>query len=198
MNIGLMGGTFDPIHLGHLIAAERAREEARLDEVRFMPAFTPPHKSGAPTATAGQRLDMVRLAIEGHSAFKPETIELEREGTSYTIDTMRALTKREPDAAFWFIIGGDMVQYLPKWARIDELAALVRFIGLERPGFPIRLDGLPAAIAERVVPVPMPQLDISSTDIRARLASGRSIRYLVPEAVITYMEEYRIYGESNS
>jgi nicotinate-nucleotide adenylyltransferase len=193
MKVGIMGGTFDPIHLGHLLAAECAREGAGLHEVWFLPACVPPHKELAPVADPGQRWEMVRLAVKGNPFFRPEKIELDRGGTSYSIDTVGELMKRHPGVEFSYIIGADMVQYLPHWHRIDELAGMIRFIGLMRPGTGIRWEELAPSLRERVVMVPMPQLDISSTAIRNYRKQGRSVRYLVPEEVRTYMEGEKLY-----
>ncbi|PYI51897.1 nicotinate-nucleotide adenylyltransferase [Paenibacillus flagellatus] len=193
MKVGIMGGTFDPIHQGHLLAAERAREEAGLDEVWFMPSNTPPHKPNAPKATAEQRLAMVKAAIAGNPFFRAEEFEIVRGGTSYTVDTMRELKEREPEVAFHYIIGADMVQYLPNWARIEELVKMVTFVGLARPGYPSDVGLLPPSIRDSVLSASMPQVDVSSTMIRHLRAAGRSIRYLVPDPVLSYIEENRLY-----
>jgi len=193
MKIGIMGGTFDPIHLGHLVAAERAGEAAGLDEVWFMPASAPPHKLHAPQASAEHRLEMVRRATDGNPSFRVSEYELVKGGTSYTVDTMAELTKLYPYTEFSYIIGADMVMYLPKWRRIGELAQLVRFIGVARPGFLLRPGELDPALQERIAIVPMPLMDISSTDIRERRREGRSVRYLVSDSVLDYMEVNRLY-----
>ncbi|WNQ13410.1 nicotinate-nucleotide adenylyltransferase [Paenibacillus aurantius] len=193
MKVGIMGGTFDPIHLGHLLAAERAREQAGLDEVWFMPAHVPPHKAHAPKADAEARWEMVVRATKSHAAFQAVDFELRRGGTSYTIDTITELRKTYPDHQFFYIIGGDMVMYLPKWYRIGELARQVTFIGLERPGYVIKLEELPDEIRRSVLLVPMPLMEISSTDIRARRAGGQSIRYVVTEPVRDYIEGNGLY-----
>lgn len=193
MLTGIMGGTFDPIHTGHLLAAERAREEAGLDEVWFMPAGTPPHKPNAPKAPARHRLGMVEAAIAGNRYFRAEPIELHRDGPSYTVDTMKELKELYPDRDFYYIIGADMVQYLPHWVRINELAAMIRFIGLARPGYSADTGSLPAELRSSVISVPMPQVDISSTMIRDMRSRGRSVKYLVPDAVLAYIEENRLY-----
>jgi nicotinate-nucleotide adenylyltransferase len=198
MKIGIMGGTFDPIHMGHLIAAEQALGQAGLDEVRFMPTYVPPHKAHSPVASSGQRWDMVCLAIEDHPRFTAERLELDREGTSYTIDTIQELKSLRPDADFYFIIGGDMVQYLPRWSRIEELSKMIHFVGLERPGYPLLLNELPGFLDGRVIPVSMPLIDISSTEIRRRLTNGVSARYLIPAQVLSYIEENGLYAANRS
>ncbi|MFD0674083.1 nicotinate-nucleotide adenylyltransferase [Cohnella sp. GCM10027633] len=191
--IGLMGGTFDPVHIGHLLAAESAREAAKLDEVWFVPTSIPPHKPQPGTGTKA-RCDMLQAAITGNPAFRLETIELEREGASYTIDTVIALQARDPEAQLYWIIGSDMVNDLPNWRRIDELLERISFIGLERPDQPADDTQLPASVRRRLLRAAMPPLGISSTDIRRRLKEGRSIRYLVPEAVQDYIRRNELYG----
>ncbi|MBO8164158.1 MAG: nicotinate-nucleotide adenylyltransferase [Brevibacillus sp.] len=189
--IGLMGGTFDPIHLGHLLAAEQAREQAGLDEVWFLPSRVPPHKQGEEITPAVHRLRMTELATADHPAFHVCSVELERSGPSYTVDTLHVLLQRYPDVRFSFIIGGDMVNMLPKWHRFDELVRMVHFIGLERPGT--------AADRQKFWPyvtfVEMPQWDVSSTLIRRKVRAGLSIRYLVPDAVERYIKENGLYGD---
>jgi nicotinate-nucleotide adenylyltransferase len=193
-----MGGTFDPIHLGHLVAAERALEAGSLHEVRFMPTFQPPHKSAVQGATPDERRHMVELAIADQPAFRLESIELERGGVSFAVDTASALTAREPENEFFWIIGGDMVLYLPQWYAIEEIAQHVTFLGLTRPGFPVDAEVIPPFLRERVWLAEMPALDISSTEIRERGRSGRSIRYLVPEPVRRYIEEKGLYANADA
>ncbi|MDF2814309.1 MAG: nicotinate-nucleotide adenylyltransferase [Paenibacillus sp.] len=193
MKIGIMGGTFDPIHIGHLLAAERAREEAGLDEVWFMPAYTPPHKPNPPKAAPEQRLEMLKLAIADHPHFRAEDMEMVREGTSYTVDTVDQLCRRHPNVRFCYIIGADMVQYLPHWVRIEDILQKISFIGLQRPGYSIDMSHLPDFIHRGVQVAPMPQIELSSTDIRKRCLSGRSVRYMVHEAVYAYIKERRLY-----
>lgn len=188
-----MGGTFDPIHIGHLIAAESVRTSVQLDEVWFMPAFVPPHKSNAPEAAPEERLEMVRLAVEDNAFFHPFDYELRKGGVSYSIETMMDLRAQYPEHHFFYIIGGDMVQYLPKWVRIEEMVHLVQFIGLRRPGYTVDLSELPASIAEAVTMTEMPMIDISSTYIRNRRHTGLSIRYCVPQAVEAYIRERKLY-----
>ncbi|KQL48921.1 nicotinic acid mononucleotide adenylyltransferase [Brevibacillus choshinensis] len=187
-HVGIMGGTFDPIHCGHLLAAEQAREQAGLDEVWFMPTHIPPHKTRVSLTSATTRLQMVELAVADHESFRVIDVELRREGPSYTYDTIVQLVEQFPDCRFSFIIGGDMVEILPKWYRFEELSRMIRFIGLARPGSEVdRVSN------ENVTFVEMPVWDISSTLIRTKAAAGQSIRYLVPRSVERYIKENRFY-----
>jgi nicotinate-nucleotide adenylyltransferase len=187
-----MGGTFDPIHIGHLIAAEQARDQCGLDEVWFVPTNAPPHKNAPPGASADHRLEMVRLAIAAFPPFQLSDLEIRRGGVSYTIDTVERLTADFPDAHFAYIIGADMVEYLPKWHRIEEIAAKITFIGLARPGYSLGAE-LPDWLRRRVATAEMPLVDVSSSAIRERIRAGRSVRYLVPPAVQAYIEENELY-----
>jgi|SRR5690606_9827962 len=183
--IGLLGGTFDPPHYGHMLMAERAYEEMNLDEIWFIPSYIPPHKAEAKTDVS-DRIKMLELAIVDRPCFYIEKLEIERQGKSFTIDTIKELQKLNQDKEFFFIIGGDMVDYLPKWHRIDELSKLITFIGLKRQGF--TMDS-PYPVRE----VDMPVMEISSTDIRNRIEKGKSIRYLTSQRVIDYIKEKRLY-----
>ncbi len=193
MKIGIMGGTFDPIHLGHMIAAERAREDCGLDEVWFIPSFVPPHKEQPPGANADERLKMVGLAIGDHPQFRIRDMEIRRGGVSYSVDTVRQLRADHPDHQFFYIIGADMVQYLPKWYKIEEILSSVRFIGLHRPGVDLGALPLPPAIESGLLMAEMPPIGVSSTEIRQRRMRRLSIRYLVPERVRQYIEEKGLY-----
>lgn len=183
--IGILGGTFDPPHLGHLLIANEVLTQLELDEVKFMPNKMPPHKEDL--SDENDRLQMVQLAIADHPLFSIEDIELHREGLSYTYDTMLILTKRYPDNDYYFIIGADMVEYLPQWYKIDELVKLVRFVGTARPNFEVDTN-YPVELVD------VPQVDISSSMIRERVKAGRSIKYLLPDPVIQYIEENQLYG----
>ncbi|GGF07428.1 putative nicotinate-nucleotide adenylyltransferase [Halobacillus andaensis] len=185
MKIGLLGGTFDPPHLGHLIMAEHVLEAMHLDEVWFVPSHVPPHKQES-ALVAEDRLRMVERAIEENPQFSVSTVELEREGKSFTIDTMKQLQNQYPSYDFCFIIGGDMVQHLDRWHRIDELQELVQFIGVGREGY--QLDS-----SRGVKLIDIPRIDISSSMIRKRLAKGKSIRYLVTHQVYEYIKEHSLY-----
>jgi nicotinate-nucleotide adenylyltransferase len=193
MRVGIMGGTFDPIHTGHLIAGERARVGAGLDQVWFVPTNVSPHKLGAPKASTAQRWDMVCRAIEGNPYFFPSDIEIQKGGVSYSMDTIELLVERHPDVEFTYIIGADMVQYLPKWHRIEEIVRKIRFVGLVRPGYKLKTELLPAAIQAVLQMVIMPQIDISSSIIRQERQNKGSIRYWVPERVYEYIEVNGLY-----
>ncbi|WHY84791.1 nicotinate-nucleotide adenylyltransferase [Neobacillus novalis] len=185
--VGILGGTFDPPHYGHLLIANEVLATLKLDEIWFMPNGEPPHKQKTGSVTNGQRVQMLKLAIQGNSAFKIETIELHREGLSYTVDTMKMMNAEYPDHQFFFIIGADMIEYLPKWHKIDELVKLVQFVGVERPAYSDQTN-------YPILYVDVPAIDVSSSMIRERLTSGKTVRYLLPDSVIHYIEENQLYG----
>ena len=191
--IGVLGGTFDPPHFGHLLIAEEARQTCCLDEIWFMPSKIPPHKKISSLSTDDDRVEMVKRAIKNNPYFKLSLIEFERNGPSFTIDTMKELNRRYNNDKFFFIIGGDMVHYLPKWKDIHELMTLVTFIGINRPGFSISNNS-----NENVIMVEAPQLDISSSQIRQRIQQDQSVRYLLPEPVLDYIKENELYEQRQS
>ncbi|MEK8205524.1 nicotinate-nucleotide adenylyltransferase [Paenibacillus sp. FSL R5-0636] len=193
MKVGIMGGTFDPLHIGHMMAAEAARDTYGLQEVWFMPSHIPPHKHEA-GVSGEDRLAMVQEAVKNHEAFCTLDWEVVRGGVSYTYETIRRLQEEYPHFDLYFIIGADMVQYLPKWNEIEELVQQLTFIGVGRPGTPLDLDALPDFIAKKVLLADMPLVDISSTMLRERAAAGKSIRYMVPEAVFDYVQRSGLYG----
>ncbi|HSP44366.1 MAG TPA: nicotinate-nucleotide adenylyltransferase [Chthoniobacterales bacterium] len=184
--IGIFGGTFDPIHHGHLILAHDALEQLGLDSVIFIPAAISPHKLAQRAAAAESRLEMLRAAIEGESHFCLDALELERPGPSYTVDTIEALKTRKPDAEFVCLIGEDNVAQLATWHRFSELSKMVKFAVLDRTGLK----------STHPYPIISRHLDISATDIRNRVARGQSIRYLVPPAVEKIIRERQLYRES--
>jgi nicotinate-nucleotide adenylyltransferase len=189
--IGIFGGTFDPPHCGHLLMANEVLHALGLSEIWFMPNRIPPHKQHELVTRSEDRLRMLELAIDGHPRFHIETIELEREGPSYTYDTVRQLLSLHPDDEFYFIIGADMVEYLPNWYKINELIKLVTFVGVKRPGFSMET-------AYPIIEVEAPQFSVSSSFIRERVRNGQTIRYLVPEGVRLYIEEKKLYGATSS
>jgi len=175
--IGLFGGSFDPIHHGHLLVAQAVTERLGLEELRFVPAREQPFKAGQHDAPAELRAQMVALAIAGERRFRLERIELDRPGPSYTVDTLRALRTREPEREFAVLVGADAAAELPKWREVEALAALARFIIFARPGAAVPRLPWPVDVVE------VPLVAISATVIRRRVAEGRSVRYWVPDAV---------------
>jgi nicotinate-nucleotide adenylyltransferase len=183
--LGIFGGTFDPIHHGHLILARDAVETLQLDRVIFIPAALSPHKLEEQPTPPAVRLEMLRAAIEGDPTFAVDAMELERPPPSYAIDTVETLRQRESGAELFFLVGEDNVAQLSTWHRFPELAKLVQFVVLDRSG----LD------TGHRYPAIRRHLDISATDIRKRVATGRSIRYLVPPAVAAIIYERQLYRE---
>lgn len=186
--IGILGGTFDPIHMGHLLIADGVRTFLKLDEVLFIPCFLPPHKSAKNLASAKHRVKMVELAIKDYPYFKISTIEIERGGKSYTIDTLKELHKLyKGKAKFYFIIGSDNLGDLKNWKSIDELKNLCQFVAVARSGYKKRYPGVKI--------LNLPTLPISSTDIRLLIRNGKPIEYLVPSKVKRYIYKNRLYCE---
>ncbi|MGP4107203.1 nicotinate-nucleotide adenylyltransferase [Virgibacillus sp. L01] len=184
-SIGILGGTFDPPHLGHLIIAEEVRVALKLDEIWFIPSQEPPHKEKA-FIGAPHRVEMVKRAISSNPSFKLNTIEVSRSGKSYTFETMKQLTKDNPDIKFHFIIGADMVEYLPNWNHINNLLDMVIFVGVKRKGYKLNSK-------YSIVEVNVPLIEISSTNIKERLNNNTSIKYMVPDAVENYIKEKQLY-----
>ncbi|MDZ4198112.1 MAG: nicotinate-nucleotide adenylyltransferase [Kiritimatiellia bacterium] len=198
--IGILGGTFDPVHLGHLVLAQDALEKFNLDSVWFIPCREPSHKPDGPWASAEDRLAMLEAAIEGDPRFEVSRIELDRPGVSYTIDTIHALREWKPHVEWVFILGADTLPVLHTWKSINDLLSLCEFVTMDRPGFAmdsIHPDDLhlPAAHAETLLArrAVGHRIEVSSTEIRMRLAEGLEIRYLVPDAVNMYIAEHRLY-----
>ena len=206
MRIGIYGGSFNPVHLGHLIAAECCREQARLDRVLFMPAATPPHKQGQLLADAADRVAMLTLAVGGHEAFAVSTIEVDRGGVSYTVDTLAALVQRHPHDTLVLVLGPDALAQLPTWRepqtiadrcelvavereRLDDVAAIARDAGLADL---LGQERLAALIAARVR---MPAIGVRASDLRAAVAAGTSIRYRTPRAVEAFVMSHGLYRD---
>jgi nicotinate-nucleotide adenylyltransferase len=182
-NIGLFGGSFDPVHHGHLILAREAMERLGLNRVVFIPANVSPHKLGRPPAPAGLRLEMLEAAVAGEAGFAVDACELGREGPSFAIDTVREFRGRFPEAGIFYFIGEDNLAALHTWKDIGELRALAQFVVLARGAV-----GDPQGL-----PVVSRNVDISSTDIRKRVADGRSVRYLLPHSSMEIIERHRLY-----
>jgi len=200
MRIGVFGGTFDPVHVGHLIVAEQCREQGRLDEVWFVPSARPPHKRDSPLTPFGRRAEMLQLALAGQPRFRVEPIERDRPGPSYTADTLDDLHARYPDAELALIVGADCLPDLPNWhepLRIIERATLLVAV---RPAFALwspdqlaQALALPSPERVRMQIVNVPLIGISSHDLRQRAAEGRSLLYLVPRSVEVYIKEKHLY-----
>ncbi|MCX5994800.1 MAG: nicotinate-nucleotide adenylyltransferase [Chloroflexi bacterium] len=198
--IGVLGGTFDPIHLGHLIVAEDIRQKLGLGEVLFVPAGRPwlKLKEEKPISAAEHRLDMVRLAVASNPYFKVSTLEIDRPGLSYSIDTILELkAKLGAGAEIYFIVGPDALAELPRWKDPGRLIEICQVVGIGRPGHTQTeshiLESSIPGVSQRIMLVDVPQIDISATEIRKRVAQGLSIRYLVPEAVEKYIAEHKLY-----
>lgn len=198
--IGILGGTFDPVHLAHLIIAEQAREWLELDKVFFIPAMIPPHKQSRSGASAKDRLEMVELAIAGNPTFEALDIELKRGGVSYTVDTLRTLAEQHPGDEFYLIMGADNLPDLPGWREPEAIIELAKVAVVRRPGsvLPVLSDLSPPftdeqlrELSDRIIELPL--MEISSTDIRKRIASRRSIRYFVPAAVDAFIAAHSLY-----
>jgi nicotinate-nucleotide adenylyltransferase len=208
LRVGILGGTFDPIHYGHLVIAEQVREALRLDRVLFVPAALPPHKLDDEVAPAADRAAMVALAIAGNPAFAMSEIELRRSGPSYTVDTFRELVDEAAQQGvardLYFILSAEALAGLSGWHEPAALLGLTRLAVVPRPGSPLpdathlaaMLPG-GAASADRVECIETVPLAHSASDVRDRAAQGRSIRYLVPPAVEAYMRDHRLYRSDN-
>lgn len=204
MRIGIFGGSFDPVHTGHLILAEQVREQAELDEVWFVPSAVAPHKLEGPRGTARQRREMLEIATAGHPAFRISTMELDRGGTSYTVDTLRQIRTERPEDGIFLLIGGDSLRDLPTWREPGAICELAMPLVYARPGShvdfgvlrPFVNAGRLEAIAAHAIHAR--QIDISSTDLRERIRSGRSIRYLVPRGVEAYIRQAGLYDPADA
>lgn len=191
MRLGLFGGRFDPVHIGHLLAAQEAFEALELDELWFIPAKLPPHKPAV--ASTEDRLQMLVLATLSNPAFVVQRLELDRPGPSYTFDTVCEIQKLRPHDKLFFIAGADAVLGLPTWHRADELSRSVNIVALARPGY--TTDDLAPPFRERVQTLKTRLCDVSSTEIRRRLSRSRSVRYLVPDLVETYLDRTALYRQ---
>ncbi|GEK92067.1 nicotinate-nucleotide adenylyltransferase [Alkalibacterium kapii] len=184
--VGILGGTFNPPHIGHLIIAEQVKDQLDLEEVLFIPNAHPPHKKEKESLAESHRLAMLSESIKDNQDFKIETVELKRGGKSYTYDTILELKKAAPEVDFYFIIGADMVEDLKNWYRIEDLVEIVQFVAVNRPHYRMETD-------YPVIAVDVPNVDISSSLIRQKVADHCSIKYLVPEKVEEYINSKGLY-----
>jgi nicotinate-nucleotide adenylyltransferase len=195
--VGILGGTFNPPHIGHLVMAQEAHQQLALDHVVLMPVHTPPHKELHADPGTEVRAQLCRLAVEGDERLRVSTREINREGPSYTVQTLRAITAEQPEDELVFIVGGDMALSLPTWKEPEAILALATVAvaareGTGRQDIAARLAGL-AGVQERMRFFEMPRLDVSSSEIRRRVAAGRPVRYLVPTAVAEYLGAHGLY-----
>ena len=197
-DIGILGGTFNPPHMGHLVMAQEALDQLDLDHVVLMPVAVPPHKEAREDPGAAARLELCRLAVADDERFAVSTLEIERGGASFTVDTLRELHDVEPEHDLTFIVGGDMAQSLPAWREPEAILRLARLAVAEREG--VRREDIarrlePLHDGDRVVFFDMPRIDVSSSTIRRRVAEGRPVRYLVPDAVAAAIAEQGLYRQ---
>ena len=196
--VGILGGTFNPPHVGHLVMAQEAVDQLDLDRVVFMPVAVPPHKEARDDIGAAGRVELCRLAVDGDDRFDVSTLEVDRGGASYTVDTLRVLHDLEPEHELIFIVGGDMAQSLPAWREPEAILGIARLAVAEREG--VRRDDVARRLellhsGDRVVFFDMPRIDVSSSAIRRRVADGRPIRYLVPDGVAAAIAERGFYRQ---
>ncbi|AOF48709.1 nicotinate-nucleotide adenylyltransferase [Tetragenococcus halophilus] len=184
--VGILGGNFNPVHIAHLIMADQVGRSIGLEKVYLMPSNEPPHVDPKETIDVSDRLKMLELAIADNPLLDIEKSEINRQGKSYTYETMKILTEKYPDTDFYFILGGDMVEYLPKWYKVDELMQLVQFVGVKRPNYPTETS-------YPIIWIDVPDMNISSTDLRKKIAQGCSVNYLLPENVLHYIQEKGLY-----
>ncbi len=192
MRIGVFGGTFDPVHLAHLVLAEQAREQARLERVVFVPAARPPHKLDRVLTAFDARIEMLQLAVAGYPVFQVSEIEKDRSGPSYTADTLQQLHDQQPHDELFLLLGSDCLPDLPHWRQPAQIAELATLLVMMRPGWSQVADPPPPFRFQRIA---TPLLDISSSDLRRRVQEGRSIRYLTPRAVECYIETHKLYTQ---
>lgn len=188
--IGVMGGTFDPIHHGHLVAASEVQDFFDLDEVIFVPTSTQPFKRGRRVTDPEHRYLMTVIATASNPRFSVSRVDIDRGGTTYTIDTLRDLHRMRPNSEFFFITGADALAKILLWKDAEELFELAHFVGVTRPGHEFVTEGLPA---ENTSLLEVPAMAISSTDCRSRVAAGSPVWYLVPDGVVQYINKYQLY-----
>lgn len=203
MRLGIFGGTFDPVHYGHLLLAETCREQLKLDQVRFVPAATPPHKLDHQISDGHARADMLSLAVSGYPEFVVDRRELKRKGPSFTVDTLTEYATEFPDAELFFLIGADSLRDLLTWRNPERISQLATLVACNRPGVAALqneqiVEWVGAEIASRILTQQIPGTDISASDIRERARTGCSLRFLTPRSVETFLTAHDLYGKSGS
>ena len=198
MRLGIYGGTFDPIHYGHLLLAERCREQLQLDEVWFIPAGTPPHKQGRVTTPARARADMIEFAVSGFPEFKVSRIEMERGGPSYTVQTLEQLRTAAPSRELFLLMGADSIAEFATWKDPARILELAQVVAVNRAGESPDLSSLQSLLEQTghsVRTVEMPAMGVSASEIRSRVTHGLSIRFLTPRPVEMYIRQHKLYAE---
>ena len=186
--VGILGGTFNPIHIGHLTIAQMVHEQLELDKILFVPSFLPPHKSGQNVVSAKDRYHMVRLAIRGNSHFEVSNFEIKKRGKSYSIDTASYFRDQYPHGTkLFFIIGSDLLPTLHMWKCVDKILKIVSFVAVHRPGF----KGKKSKVKARLITIP--GLQTSSSYVRQRMTSGKTVKYLIPDNILKYIEDKKLY-----
>jgi len=192
--VGVMGGTFDPVHHGHLVAASEVAARFDLDEVVFVPTGHPTFKQEQEVTVAEHRYLMTVIATASNPSFTVSRVDVDREGLTFTVDTLRDLKAQRPDAELFFITGADAIEQILTWKDAEELFTMAQFVAVTRPGHTLSVDGLPG---DRVHVLEIPALAISSTDVRERARAGQPVWYLVPDGVVQYIAKHRLYrGQS--
>lgn len=189
--VGLLGGTFNPPHIGHLIIADQVKDQLDLEKILFIPSAIPPHQTKKETISAKHRLTMLEKTLEDNKLFEVNEVEINRGGKSYTYDTIKELKEESPDTEFYFIIGADMVEDLPNWYKIDELVQMVQFVAVNRPSYSTHTS-------YPVIFVDVPNIDISSTIIRQKVKDNCSINYLVTPETKEYIESEGLYKDEEN
>lgn len=188
MKVGILGGSFNPIHIGHLILADEVRQKLELDKVFFIPVYLPVHKEAKDLLPAQERLRMVKLALKGNPYFEALDLEAKRKGKSYTIDTLRGLRQSYPEVKkFFFIVGSDAIGYLDSWKDIDEVMKLAKFVVASRPNYPLK------NLTKNILPLAIESVDISGYRLRQRLKNNESVRYYLPQEVYHYIIKKGFY-----
>jgi nicotinate-nucleotide adenylyltransferase len=187
MKIGILGGTFNPVHIGHLILAEEAREKLGLDKIIFVPTALPPHKDNFNIAPASDRFKMLKLATQGNKFFAVSDIEIKRQGRSYTIDTLKEFKKKYSQDELYFIIGSDLLKYLGEWKDLNEIIKMVKFVAATRPGYPLE------QIPQNIQTLAIRAVDVSGFEVRGCVQENKSFGYLVPDKVFDYIKKRKLY-----
>lgn len=186
--IGILGGTFNPPHIGHLIIADQVRDQLDLEKILFLPSANPPHTSDKKTIDAHYRVKMVEKTIQENPNFELDLTEIKRGGKSYTFDTIKELKEKQPDVDYYFIIGADMVEDLPTWHKIDELVQIVQFVAVNRPSYSLDTP-------YPVIRVDVPRIEVSSTELRKKVSNRCSVKYLISDEAIEYIETEGLYKD---